>query len=148
MYAMLGHKDRMRRASGTDVTRPMLPSKDVISPTVTKLEYDKASFSPLSPPDSAKDTILSSGADSSGRGSPKFQLGLKTSGTAKSRGVGLRAISDAITGSEKAFLTSPLEAGTSLAKPSPHQGLSRTDSSTPSGSKSFEMEYPESSKGS
>src|SRR5205814_1420051 len=105
----MGLKDRTRRASGTDLTLPVLLSKEVMSPIVTKLEYDKTGFSPLSPPDSAKDKTLSNDAGSSGQ-SQMVQLGQKTTGITKYRGVGLRTISDAITGGGKTLVTSPLEA--------------------------------------
>ncbi len=56
---------------------------------------------------------------------------------------GLRAISDAVTGHEKARVTSPTDTDSSIVKESPLQSPSRTGSSTPSGGPSFELDSPD-----
>ena len=62
----------------------------------------------------------------------------------QSRHFGLRAISDAVTGHEKARITSPTERVASPIKDSPLQSPStKTGSSTPSGGPSLDLDSPE-----
>ncbi|PGH05831.1 hypothetical protein AJ80_08279 [Polytolypa hystricis UAMH7299] len=107
----------------------------VHSPTVTNLEQSPSRshglFSALSPLYSKAD------GESSGRSSPLPSTHLKNVAPKVRRAIGLRAISDAVTGNEKALVSSP----TSLSPKDFPQSPTRTNSSTPSGtSKSFEME--------
>lgn len=99
----------------------------VVSPTVTKLEYDE---SPSIDAVTASPNIAGSETSSIEKSKGIFS---------KTRATGLRAISDAITGEEKKHITSPKSAPSekgSLAKDSP---LQSPGSSSPSiNSKSFE----------
>ncbi|KLJ08679.1 hypothetical protein EMPG_15883 [Blastomyces silverae] len=113
------------------------------APTVTNLEEKNTSlshgiFSALSPLYSKGD------GESSGRSSPLPSSHLKNVAPRVRRAIGLRAISDAVTGNEKAMASSsPTSA--SASKDS-QKSPTRTNSSTPSGtSKSFEIESTDSS---
>ncbi|PGH00744.1 hypothetical protein GX51_05625 [Blastomyces parvus] len=113
------------------------------APTVTNLEEKNTSpshgiFSALSPLYSKGD------GESSGRSSPLPSSHLKNVAPKVRRAIGLRAISDAVTGNEKAMASSsPTSA--SASKDS-QKSPTRTNSSTPSGtSKSFEIESTDSS---
>jgi hypothetical protein len=123
-----------QRTPSAEVVRPMPPPKDVQSPTVTKLEGAPYAASATSP------------KSQDGTRSPSDWL-LPTKSASKSRGFGLRAISDAVTGTEKARATTPNDAVPPSIKDSPLESPSRTGSSTPSaGQTSFELESTESSK--
>jgi hypothetical protein len=122
-----------RRTASTNTSesmRPALPPKDAPSPTVTKLDgsiYDahNARSSPISP------------------ASPANRQGIHMdwlSKPGKAAGLGLRAISDAVTGHERAKLASPADSST---KDSPLHSPSRTGSSTPSAGPSFELDSPD-----
>ncbi|KAH8670831.1 hypothetical protein BX600DRAFT_433981 [Xylariales sp. PMI_506] len=122
-----GFSNSLRRTTSTATTesaRPAVPSKDNLPPTVTKLdemELDGAGVSPLST--ASRHDWLAKPAKMSGFGS-------------------LRAISDAVTGSERSKA-----AGDVLPKDSPVQSPStRTASSTPSAGPSFELESPDANK--
>lgn len=113
------------------------------APTVTNLEEKNTSpsygiFSALSPLYSKTD------GESSGRSSPLPSSHLKNVAPRVRRAIGLRAISDAVTGNEKAMASSsPTSA--SASKDS-QKSPTRTNSSTLSGtSKSFEIESTDSS---
>ncbi|SLM36809.1 Sterile alpha motif/pointed domain [Lasallia pustulata] len=134
MYHNSTFKGRFRKSSVNDTSPQPDLSKDISSPTVTKLEYDgdsRQSIIALSPkPDNQTSLSVP--------GSPISQMQSPTS-VAKPR-VGLRAISDAVTGSEKALVGSPASVP-SAAKESPLQSPTRTGSTTPSGaSKSFDLD--------
>ncbi|TVY73177.1 Protein BOB1 [Lachnellula suecica] len=110
--------------------RPLPPPKDILSPTVTKLEgnsYESAT-SPKAP-----GAQQSRGAD--------WLLPVKPIKT--NRHFGLRAISDAVTGHEKSRVTSPTDPVSSPIKESPLQSPSRTGSSTPSAGPSFDLDSPD-----
>ncbi|OJD14400.1 hypothetical protein AJ78_05247 [Emergomyces pasteurianus Ep9510] len=113
------------------------------APTVTNLEEKSTSpshgiFSALSPLYSKTD------GESSGRSSPLPSSHLKNVAPRVRRAMGLRAISDAVTGNEKAMVSSP-PTSASASKDS-QKSPTRTNSSTPSGtSKSFEIESTDSS---
>ncbi|KAL8769163.1 MAG: hypothetical protein Q9209_004797 [Squamulea sp. 1 TL-2023] len=121
-------KNRFRNSSANEMvkTSPMLST--LTSPTVTKLEYDErprmsvitSTSKPLSPKHPGE--VSSAGSPSSYTPSP--QLG----GHPR---MGLRAISDAVTGSEKALISSPMS-NTSTAKESSMNSPARTGSTTPS----------------
>ncbi|KAI9817246.1 MAG: polar growth protein [Pycnora praestabilis] len=131
-------KDRFRPTS--EATRPMPPPKDIlspISPPVTKLDYTNDSTIGLVAPSTNRSSDVSSSEGGSLTSPPQIQKIPKVS-----RAMGLRAISDAVTGNEKALLQSPPESIPSPIRESPLQSpLTQTGSSTPSGtSKSFEIE--------
>ncbi|KAI0526682.1 hypothetical protein F5B22DRAFT_171509 [Xylaria bambusicola] len=122
-----GTGDDHRRTTSTTTTdsyRPPPPAKDGPSPTVTKL--DGAYSSP---------TTL--GSRQGGHGD------WLSNTTGKLTGIGgLRAISDAVTGSERLKFGSPTES----IKDSPLQSPARTGSTTPSGGPSFDLESPDAGK--
>ena len=135
--SIMGH---FRNSSANEAVMPSAPTNDLTSPTVTKLEYSKKP--------SMK--IVTSATGHSKRvgsnGSPK-------SGTASSQSVlkprmGLRAISDAVTGHERVLASSPASAPSPI-KETAVQSPTRTGSTTPSGaSQSIELESTDaSSKG-
>jgi len=142
MYYSSTIRNRFRHSSANDVEPPVMAPKDPPSPTVTKLEYDhKPDINPVTP-SPKPDSFPSNGIES-----PLPSLQTRKSAK-KPRIMGLRAISDAVTGSEKALVVSPASLPSPI-KESPLQSPTRTGSSTPSGaSKSFELESTDaSSKG-
>lgn len=127
-----------RSSSAFDFVRPHKPMNET-SPTVTKLDYadspsiDAIANSPRMP---------GSETSSQGRASPSPAAQTHSFFGKKSRSTGLRAISDAITGSERANVSTG-DMTASPIKESPLQSPTRTGSSTPSGtsvSKSLELE--------
>ena len=105
------------------------------SPTVTKLEYgnspsmDAIAISPNAPTSSTSSI------------EKPISSPTPTNRFSRYRSTGLRAISDAVTGDEKALATSPTEKPSEGAKESPIQSPSRTESSTPSiNSKSLDLD--------
>ncbi|KAF2006504.1 hypothetical protein P154DRAFT_422241 [Amniculicola lignicola CBS 123094] len=132
-----------RSSSAFDFVKPMKPMSD-ISPAVTKLEYgDSPSIDAIA----NSPALPGSEASSQGRASPSPAVQSQSHShsffSKKGRGGGgLRAISDAITGSERAH-ASGSDLPASPIKESPVQSPTRTGSSTPSAtsvsnSKSFE----------
>ncbi|KAL2359989.1 hypothetical protein RJZ56_007157 [Blastomyces dermatitidis] len=113
------------------------------APTVTNLEEKNTSpsngiFSALSPLHSKGD------GESSGRSSPLPSSHLKNVAPRVRRAIGLRAVSDAVTGNERAMASSS-PSSASASKDS-QKSPTRTNSTTPSGtSKSFEIESIDSS---
>ncbi|EEH36327.2 hypothetical protein PAAG_06745 [Paracoccidioides lutzii Pb01] len=110
------------------------------TPTVTNLEKTTSPshgiLSALSPLSSKTD------GESSGRSSPLPSSNLKNVAPKVRRAIGLRAISDAVTGQEKALVSSPI----SYLPKEPLKSSSTTNSSTTSGaSKSFDIESTDSS---
>ncbi|KZF24275.1 hypothetical protein L228DRAFT_266621 [Xylona heveae TC161] len=129
-----GMPKERRAASAGEAGNTQSTSKAFLPPTVTKLDYDPNMNSTVVTSTSKTESDVSS----SGRGSPLPQL--KTSASSKLRAFGFRAISDAVTGGEKSFFSSPPGSANSLNE-SPLRSPSRRDSGTPSGgSKSLEME--------
>ncbi|KAH8195502.1 hypothetical protein TruAng_010331 [Truncatella angustata] len=119
-YGLSNPHRRTASTATTESVRPVPPSKDY--PTVTKLDQLTGSASPIPPAvrHEAKPAKMS------GFG-------------------GLRAISDAVTGNERAKFAPPGSAGS--FKDSPMQSPStRTGSSTPSGGPSFELDSPDAAK--
>jgi hypothetical protein len=124
---------RRRTPSESSVSappRPLPPPKDVQSPTVTKLEGSpyESTTSPRSPKGHKSDWLL------------------PVKPASQSRHFGLRAISDAVTGHEKARVAAPPDSLPSPVKESPIQSPSRTGttgSSTPSGGPSFDLDSPD-----
>lgn len=126
-YGLAGSHKRTNSTNTTESIHPVLSkSKDAPFPTVTKLDNGEVEVSPISP--SNRQAIhpdwLAKSAKLSGFGS-------------------LRAISDAVTGMERAKLASPSEAS---LKDSPMRSPSRTGSSTPSAGPSFELDSPDTAK--
>jgi hypothetical protein len=138
-----GTSARSERSSSTfDFVRPLKPASDM-PPTVTKLAYDSHSIDAIanSPRIPGSETSSTGRASPSPAAAPSHTRSFFSSRKA-SQSRGLRAISDAITGGEKANV-SAADVTTSPNKDSPMQSPSRTGSSTPSGtsiSKSFELD--------
>ncbi|KAL8691702.1 MAG: hypothetical protein Q9218_003139 [Villophora microphyllina] len=130
MYHGNSVKSRFRNSSANEMGRssPILNLNAITSPTVTKLEYDEkprtSIFASTSKPSSPKPPCdaASAGSPSSSAASPQS--------SAKPR-MGLRAISDAVTGTEKALISSPAS-NPSPAKDSGINSPARTGSTTPS----------------
>ena len=129
-------KSQFRSASARTATEASLGTAP--SPTVTNLEGGQSPG--LRNPSPRPET------DVSGTSSPLPNISGKSS--VKQKRFGLRAISDAVTGNEKALVTSPTSIPSSL-KDSPLHSPSRTGSSTPSvTSRSLEIDSVDaSSKG-
>ncbi|EOA91293.1 hypothetical protein ACJQWK_03775 [Exserohilum turcicum] len=129
-----------RSSRAFDFVRPLKPQTDM-HPTVTKLTYDSHSIDAIA----NSPRVAGSETSSNGRASPSPAAASHTrsffSSKKGSQSRGLRAISDAITGGEKANASA---ADVSAPhKDSPMQSPSRTGSSTPSGnslSKSIELD--------
>lgn len=145
--AYYGSSIKSHRSSSTfEFVRPLKPMNEM-APTVTKLDYaDSPSIDAIA----NSPRVLSSETSSQGRASPSpaAQTHSHSFFGKKSRSTGLRAISDAITGTERANASAG-ELTASPIKESPMQSPSRTGSSTPSGtsvSKSFDFENPEINK--
>jgi hypothetical protein len=146
--AYYGQSPRSLRSSDalSYPNKPLVATKD--SPTVTKLDYanspsiDAIANSPTVPGSETSSIDRGSPAPTPGSTSHSF-FSKKTS-----RATGLRAISDAVTGNEKALITSNTnDTQPSPIKESPIQSPARTGSSTPSGtSKSFEIDEKDASK--
>lgn len=128
MYLGNSTKSRFRNSSANEMgkTSPMLNT--LTSPVVTKLEYDEKPrmkiFTSSSKPSSPKPAGDSPSAGSPGSSvtSPKTSI--------KPR-MGLRAISDAVTGNEKASISPPVSSP-SLTKDPSIDSPARTGSTTPS----------------
>ncbi|MCJ1459333.1 polar growth protein [Mycoblastus sanguinarius] len=131
---IMGH---FRNSSANEALMPTPPSNDLTSPTVTKLEYDKKP---------SMKVITTSSNSKSTNNSPKS--GVAPSKSFSKPRMGLRAISDAVTGHERAFASSPASVPSPI-KESAVQSPTRTGSTTPSGaSQSIELESTDaSSKG-
>ncbi|RFU26232.1 hypothetical protein B7463_g10102, partial [Scytalidium lignicola] len=129
-YGLSVSRRRTPSASSTETgPRPTPPPKDNYARTVTKLEGSPYESMPVSPTAKARHSRPS-----------EWLLPLKP--TSQSKYTGLRAISDAITGHEKAHATS--SAGQSSLKDSPmNSPSSKTGSSTPSGGASLDLDQQE-----
>ncbi|KAJ8107032.1 hypothetical protein ONZ43_g6863 [Nemania bipapillata] len=121
-YGTSGDHRRTTSTTTTDSYRPPPPAKDSPSPTVTKL--DDARTSPNTPGARHGDWLSNASGRIAGLG-------------------GLRAISDAVTGSDRSKFNSPAD---SSIKDSPLQSPVRTGSSTPSAGPSFDLESPDAGK--
>ncbi|KAI8624859.1 hypothetical protein F5Y19DRAFT_284791 [Xylariaceae sp. FL1651] len=125
-YGTAGDHRRTTSTNTTDSYRPPPPAKDGISPTVTKLDDTSRISSPtLNNRQGTQGDWLSSPSS-------------KMTGFS-----GLRAISDAVVGSDRLKFGSPT--GSSV-KDSPLQSPARTGSSTPSAGPSFEIDSPDAGK--
>ena len=141
MYHGNSLKGRFRNSSANETTlATIVPSNELTAPAVTKLEYSqKPSMS-----------IITSSPKNNGDSNSSIsrRSSIANSGSASKPRMGLRAISDAVTGSEKALITSP----TSIPSPIKESAVSsptRTGSTTTSGaSLSLDIESTDaSSKG-
>ncbi|KAK8053746.1 Protein BOI2 [Apiospora saccharicola] len=119
MYYGRSGSQRRTSTATTDSFRPIPPMKDAPAPTVTKLNNGEVEGSP--PPVSP--------ANRQGLHGDWLAKPAKMSGFS-----GLRAISDAVTGTERAKLASPSDASL--------RDSAKTGSSTPSGGPSLDLESP------
>lgn len=140
LYHGTSMRGMFRNSSVNNTDSTLMASNNLISPVVTNLEYEQKT------PMSIVTTSPKLNGESSSTSSPQLSVATPKSIT-KSR-VGLRAISDAVTGSEKALI------GTTTSNITPNkeplvQSPTRTGSTTPSGtSRSIELESTDaSSKG-
>ena len=139
MYYSSSIRNRFRNSSANDGDPPVAASEASTSPTVTKLEYDQKPSKNTTSPPPRPDSLPSNGVE------PPAPVPRAQKSTKKPRVIGLRAISDAVTGHEKALVVSPASLPSPI-KESPIQSPTRTGSSTPSGaSKSFELESTDAS---
>ena len=135
MYHGMGH---FRNSSANETVSTASRSTDLTSPTVTKLEYDKKP---------SMKVVTSQGNNKSpANSSPKSAIAPSKS-LSKPR-MGLRAISDAVTGGEKSQAPKPIATSSPITE-SARQSSPRTGSTSPSGaSQSLERESTDaSSKG-
>ncbi|KAI9779081.1 MAG: polar growth protein [Geoglossum umbratile] len=125
--------NRLRSPAKSSIFTSTRALKDPTSPTVTKLDNGLTVGLVSLGPDTD--------ASSSGRASPHPHptRPVSASKSKKHATSGLRAISDAVTGSEKARLESPAPK-LSATTESPVRSPTGTGSSTPSGSKSFDSD--------
>ncbi|KAH7080062.1 hypothetical protein BKA63DRAFT_505656 [Paraphoma chrysanthemicola] len=132
-----------RSSSAMDYVRPLKPMNEM-NPTVTKLTYDSHSIDAIA----NSPHVPGSETSSTGRASPSPAAQSSSHSFFRKRSTGLRAISDAITGGEKANASTG-DMTASPIKDSPMQSPTRTGSTTPSGtsiSKSFELDKSEANK--
>ena len=137
--SFMGH---FRNSSANDAITEKPPTTDLTSPTVTKLEYDNKR---LSTKPSMKIITSSAGASSgaASNGSPKSAVAPAKS-VSKPR-MGLRAISDAVTGNERALVSTPASVSSPIKEASV-QSPTRTGSTSPSAaSQSIERESTDAS---
>ena len=135
----MGH---FRNSSANEAIAKTPSTTDITSPTVTKLEYDNKKSS--SKPNMK---IITTSTDASNRvatnGSPKAAVSPAKS-VSKPR-MGLRAISDAVTGNERALVSSPASVPSPVKEVSV-QSPARTSSTSPSAaSQSIERESTDAS---
>ncbi len=137
-----GLKGHFRNSSANEALTQSHSSSDLTSPTVTKLEYDDKKKPSMKIITSSNTPKIGPGSS----GSPKSAT-TPRSGGSKPR-IGLRAISDAVTGSERAVVQSPPSVPSPI-KESSRNSPTRTGSTTPSGaSQSLDRESTDaSSKG-
>ena len=135
----MGH---FRNSSAKEAGAKLPSTTDVTSPTVTKLEYDnKKSSTKPGMKIITSSTDASNGAAS--KGSPKSAVAPAMS-VSKPR-MGLRAISDAVTGNEKARASTPAPVSSPIKEASV-QSPTRTGSTSPSAaSQSIERESTDAS---
>lgn len=130
-----GVRGHFRTSSASESPARVISPGTLTSPTVTKLEYDDKS-----PSMKALTSSPNTAGSPSPAGSPISAVGPK----GKPR-IGLRAISDAVTGNERAIVHSPVSVP-SPVRESARQSPARTGSTTPSGaSQSVERESTDAS---
>ena len=136
-------KGRFRNSSANETfLATTMPSNELTSPTVTKLEYNQKPAMSIVTSSSVPKLNSDSASGISHRSS------VASPGSASKPRMGLRAISDAVTGSEKALVTSPSSVPSPIKESAVHSPT-RTGSTTTSGaSLSLEIESTDaSSKG-
>ncbi|KAK4104120.1 hypothetical protein N658DRAFT_420518 [Parathielavia hyrcaniae] len=126
-----GVSKRSPSVATTDSLRHLSGTKEAMNPTVTRLDSNASDQSRSSPRSAVKRL--------SQVNHPDFNVAMML----RNGLGGLRAASDAVTGSERAKL-SPIE--NSPIKESPMYSPARTGSSTPSGGPSFELDSPDATK--
>ena len=139
-------KGKLRNSSANELETTLKhPTNTITSPTVTKLEYDEKPRISLVTRTSSPKTRTDNSSNESSL-SPAAISKSPQAGT-KPR-IGLRAISDAVTGGERALVASPSSVPSPI-KESSVRSPTRTGSTTPSGaSRSFDLESTDaSSKG-
>lgn len=148
IYQGSSAKGRTRNSSATEVESPLTsPSNEITSPTVTKLEYENDQKPRISVITRTSSPKVKTDNSSNEHSLPPAMTSKPPQAGAKPR-IGLRAISDAVTGSEKALVASPSSMPSPI-KESSIRSPTRTGSTTPSGaSHSFDLESTDaSSKG-
>ncbi|KAL8838385.1 MAG: hypothetical protein Q9170_002145 [Blastenia crenularia] len=121
-------KNRFRNSSANEMGKSSPMLNTLTSPVVTKLDYDEKPRMKIIT-SSSKPSSPKPPGDVSSNGSPGSSIASPQK-SAKPR-MGLRAISDAVTGNEKAFVASPVSNASSAKDPSIHSPT-RTGSTTPS----------------
>lgn len=137
--SFMGH---FRHSSANEAVTNVQPTTNLTSPTVTKLEYDSTKL--IKKP-SMKIITSSTNASNGGssNGSPKSAIAPAKS-ISKPR-MGLRAISDAVTGNERALVSTPASVSSPIREASV-QSPTRTGSTSPSAaSQSIERESTDAS---
>ena len=134
-------KGKFRNSSANDTNvATTVPSNELTSPTVTKLDYDEKSGT----------NIVASSPKPNGNSSSTLprRSSVASPGSASKPRMGLRAISDAVTGSERALIISPTSPPSPIKESAIHSPT-RTGSTTTSGaSLSLDIESTDaSSKG-
>ena len=140
-------RSRQRNSSADEIDSSLAGSlkNEITSPTVTKLEYEEKPRISLVTRTSSPQVS----SDRSSNASPASSTNItKSPSTAGKPRMGLRAISDAVTGSERAIVASPSSIPSPIRESS-IQSPTRTGSTTPSGtSHSLDFESTDaSSKG-
>lgn len=142
LYFNRDAQGRLPKLRDANTAASLHAANPVTSPTVTKLEYEGTSSR------GSESSASLWGKKASGPPTPlvsshsSVQMANPSS---KPRSTGLRAISDAVTGTEKAGLRSPTEVVSSPTKDSPIQSPSPNDgTSTPSSSKNMDRDSTDS----
>ena len=135
----MGH---FRNSSANEAVMQTPATTDISSPTVTKLEYDDKKPS-LKPNMKIVTSSTNAGNGAASNGSPKSAVAPAKS-VSKPR-MGLRAISDAVTGNERALVFTPASISPTI-KEAAIQSPTRTGSTSPSAaSQSIERESTDAS---
>lgn len=137
--SLMGH---FRNSSANEAVMQTPATTDISSPTVTKLEYDDKKPS-LKPNMKIVTSSTNTGNGAASNGSPKSAVAPAKS-VSKPR-MGLRAISDAVTGNERALVFTPASVSPTI-KEAAVQSPTRTGSTSPSAaSQSIERESTDAS---
>lgn len=137
--SFMGH---FRNSSANEAVTPTPLTTDISSPTVTKLEYD-----PKKPSTKPNMKIVTSSTDANiGAASNGFPVSAVAPAKSVSKPrMGLRATSDAVTGNERALVSSPASVPSPIKEASV-QSPTRTGSTSPSAaSQSIERESTDAS---
>ncbi|EFW99072.1 polarized growth protein [Grosmannia clavigera kw1407] len=123
----------------SSIMRPILPPKDTLAPTVTRLDTASNNNNGRTSFDRTRPSPVSPASPASNRNGEWFSV----KPGFKAPGFGLRALSDAVSGHDRGKIISPVAHSDTFPKDSPMQSPSRTDSSTPSVGPSFELDSPD-----